>query len=163
MQPVAKERVLVVDDEPQILTALEDLLAQRFSVLMTSTGEEALRTLESERDIAVVITDQRMPRMTGDELLTRMASWPDTQRILLTGFADLASVVRAVNEGKISSYVTKPWAPEDLLLKVQSAAEHFRVVRELAVERQRLRDQTRVLNSILDGMADGVIAVDWAR
>src|SRR6476646_8005390 len=131
MQSIAKERVLVVDDEPQVRVALEDLLCDRFTVLTTGSAEDALNVMSRERDIAVVITDQRMPRMNGDELLAHLGASSDAQRILLTGFADLSAVVRAVNEGKISAYVTKPWNADDLQLKVQTAADHFRLAKEL--------------------------------
>ncbi|HEX4337162.1 MAG TPA: response regulator [Polyangiaceae bacterium] len=153
MQAPAKERVLVVDDEPQVLVALEDLLSDRFTVFKTATGEDALRLMEQEQDIAVVITDQRMPRMSGDELLAKLSNWTDTQRILLTGFADLSAVIRAVNDGKIFSYVTKPWSPEDLQLKVQSAVDHFRLSKELAAERQLLHD-------LMDNIPDGIYFKD---
>jgi two-component system cell cycle sensor histidine kinase/response regulator CckA len=153
MQTVAKERVLVVDDEPQILVALEDLLSERFIVFKTDSAEGALRMMERERDIAVLITDQRMPRMNGDELLATMGTASDTQRIMLTGFADLSAVIRAVNEGRVFSYVTKPWSPQDLQIKVQTAAEHFRLARELAYERQLLHD-------LMDNIPDGIYFKD---
>ena len=148
-----KERVLVVDDEPQVLVALEDLLSEKFTVFATESAQKALDLMIRERDIAVVITDQRMPRMTGDELLQKLARAYDALRILLTGFADLSAVIRAVNEGRIFAYVTKPWDPEDLGLKVEKAVEHFRLTRELAYERQLLRD-------LMDNTPDGIYVKD---
>lgn len=135
-----KDRVLLVDDEPQVLVALEDLLADQFVVMKADSAESALRVVEAENDIAVVITDQRMPRMSGDELLTKIETRSSATRILLTGFADLAAVIRAVNSGHIFAYVSKPWQPEDLRLKVQKAADHFRLAKELAQERRLLAD-----------------------
>ncbi|HEX7672022.1 MAG TPA: response regulator [Polyangiaceae bacterium] len=149
MQSAARERVLVVDDEPQVLVALEDLLSDRYVVFKTHSAEEALGVLEQEPEIAVVITDQRMPRMSGDELLARLGVSSDAQRILLTGFADLSAVIRAVNDGRISAYVTKPWSPQDLMLKVQTAADHFRLTKDLALERQLLHD-------LMDNIPDGI-------
>jgi PAS domain S-box-containing protein len=160
MTAVARERVLVVDDEPQVLIALEDLLSERFIVLKTGTAQQALRILEQERDVAVVITDQRMPRMNGDEFLARLGSSSDALRILLTGYANLSAVVNAVNEGRIFAYVTKPWDPDDLLLRVDKAAEHFRLARELAHERELLRERTGILNAVLDSVGDGVVVSD---
>ncbi|HVU03036.1 MAG TPA: response regulator [Polyangiaceae bacterium] len=151
--PPGRNRVLLVDDEPQVLVALEDLLSDRFVVMKTGSPEQALDILKEHRDIAVVVTDQRMPKMTGDELLSRSAEASDAQRILLTGFADLSAVVRAVNEGRISAYVTKPWNPDDLQLKVQQAAEHFRLARELAYERTLLHD-------LMDNVPDGIYFKD---
>jgi diguanylate cyclase (GGDEF)-like protein/PAS domain S-box-containing protein len=135
-----KDRVLLVDDEPQVLVALEDLLSDQFVVMKADSAERALKLVDSEDDIAVVVTDQRMPRMSGDELLTKIESRSTATRILLTGFADLAAVIRAVNSGHIFAYVSKPWQPEDLRLKVQKAADHFRLAKELAQERRLLED-----------------------
>jgi signal transduction histidine kinase/response regulator RpfG family c-di-GMP phosphodiesterase len=154
-----RRRVLLVDDEPQVLVALEDLLSEEFDVLKAQSGEDALRVMRREPEIAVVITDQRMPRMTGDEFLTRLDKHAAT-RILLTGYADLSAVIRAVNEGKIFAYVTKPWNAEDLWMTVHHAAEHFHLAQELTNERQLLRAKTHLLDSILDCMGEGVVAAD---
>src|SRR5690606_13885277 len=108
-----KQRILLVDDEPQILVALEDLLSEEFVVFKADSAERALDLMGTERNIAVVITDQRMPRMTGDELSVRLRRTKGPESILVTGYADLAAVVRAVNEGQIFAYVTKPWDAED--------------------------------------------------
>ncbi len=139
----ARETILVVDDEPQVLVALEDLLSDDFLVLKSESAERALHLVEDEPDIAVVISDQRMPKMHGDELLTRLRTRIGAERILATGFADLTAVVRAVNEGQIFAYVTKPWDPEDLRMKIQRAADHFRLTRELEQERRLLEDLMR--------------------
>jgi signal transduction histidine kinase/response regulator RpfG family c-di-GMP phosphodiesterase len=157
--PLEKRRVLLVDDEPQVLVALEDLLSEEFSVLKAQSGEDALKVIRHEPEIAVVITDQRMPKMTGDEFLTRLDKHAAT-RILLTGYADLSAVIRAVNEGKIFAYVTKPWNAEDLWLTVHNAAEHFHLAQELTNERQRLQEKTHLLDSILDCMGEGIVATD---
>jgi PAS domain S-box-containing protein len=135
-----KERVLLVDDEPQMLVALEDLLNDKFTILKTSSGDEALNVLAQDLDIAVVVTDQRMPRMTGDQLLAKLDMSCTAQRILVTGFADLTAVIRAVNEGKLFAYITKPWEASDLRSKVDRAAAQFRSTRELMNERQLLHD-----------------------
>ena len=150
-----RQRILLVDDEPQVLVALEDLLSDDYVVLKTESPEKALRIVNSEGNIAVVVSDQRMPVMTGDELLSKLATSCDAARILVTGYADLSAVIRAVNDGKIFAYVTKPWSPDDLRMKVHKAAEHFRLATELAYERQ-------LLSSILDSMEDGVVALDPA-
>jgi PAS domain S-box-containing protein len=148
-----RDRVLVVDDEPQVLIAVEDLLSDQYIVLKTDSPEVALKMVRSEPEIAVVLSDQRMPKMLGDELLSKLAASSSASRILVTGYADLTAVVRAVNEGKIFAYVTKPWNPEDLRLKVAKAAEHYRLNAELTHERQ-------LLNRVLDGMEEGVVALD---
>ncbi len=156
-----KRRVLLVDDEPQVLVALEDLLSDEFCVLKAQSGEDALNLIRGEPEIAVIITDQRMPRMTGDEFLSRLEEHGAT-RILLTGYADLSAVIRAVNEGKIFAYVTKPWNADDLWLKVHNAAEHFQLAQELESERAQLQAKTRLLDSILDCMGEGIVASNRA-
>jgi PAS domain S-box-containing protein len=147
------ERVLVVDDEPQVLVALQDVLADDFQVYAADSGHSALNVLERERDIAVVVTDQRMPRMSGDELLVRMRGTSHASSILLTGFADLAAVIRAVNEGKIFAYVTKPWITPDLRLKVGKAAERFRL-------EQTLADERKLLHDLMESTPDGIYFKD---
>jgi PAS domain S-box-containing protein len=145
---VSKERVLVVDDEPQILVALEDLLSDDFTIVKSTSPENALKTIEQDPNIAVVVTDQRMPRMTGDELLAKMTGAPAVG-IMVSGFADLPAVIRAINEGRVFAYVTKPWNPEDLRFKVAKGVEHFRLARQIAHERQLLSD---LMNSSPDGI-----------
>jgi PAS domain S-box-containing protein len=146
---LSRERVLLVDDEPQVLVALEDLLSDDYTVLKSHSGEQALDLIAREPDIAVVITDHRMPRMNGDEFLARLGESIDTTRILVTGFADLSGVIRAVNDGGIFAYVTKPWNDEDLLFKVQRGVEHWRLTRELLAERRLLQD---LMNSVSEGI-----------
>ena len=148
-----KERVLLVDDEPQILTALEDLLGDDYTIFKSESPERALSLVEQNKDIAVVITDQRMPHMNGDEFLRKITQDSLALRIMVSGFADLPAVLRAVNEGKVYAYVTKPWDEEDLLRKVQTAAAHFRLAQELEYERRLLRD-------LMDNSPDGIYFKD---
>jgi diguanylate cyclase (GGDEF)-like protein/PAS domain S-box-containing protein len=148
-----KARVLVVDDEPQVLVALEDLLSDEFVVLKAESGERALRVIDDEPELAVIVSDQRMPKMCGDELLARLDGRCGATRMLVTGFADLGAVIRAVNEGRIFAYVAKPWEPGDFRLKVQRAAEHFKLAQELAQER-------RLLNDLMDNTPDGIYFKD---
>lgn len=147
--PVGKPGVLVVDDEPQVLVALEDILSDEFVVRTTSSPQQALELASDAQDLAVVISDQRMPGMTGDELLGRLSEDSLAERILVTGFADLSAVVKAVNDGRIFAYITKPWDAHDLQQKVRRAAEHYRIARELAYERQLLHD---LMQNIPDGI-----------
>lgn len=144
-----RERILLVDDEPQVLVALEDALGDTFDVNATDEPERALQLLENDADIAVVVSDQRMPRMTGDELFRRIRDRSAATRVLATGYADLQAVVRAVNDGNIFAYITKPWDSFDLLSKLQHAAERFRLARELQEERQLLDE---LMTSVPDGI-----------
>ena len=143
------ERVLLVDDEPQVLVALEDLLSDEFIVLKTESPERALNLVEQDHDIAVVISDERMPKMPGGELFARIRDSSNARRILVTGFADLSAVIRAVNDGKIFAYVTKPWDSEDLKQKVHQAADQFRLVQEVTSEHKLLQD---LMNNTPDGI-----------
>jgi PAS domain S-box-containing protein len=148
-----RNSVLLVDDEPQVLVALEDLLSDEFTVFKAETPQQALELVEHKRDLAVILSDQRMPGMTGDELLTRAHATSDATRMLVTGFADLSAVIRAVNEGRIFAYVTKPWNPGELQIMVRKAAEHFRLAQELAHERTLLHD-------LMDNTPDGIYFKD---
>jgi diguanylate cyclase (GGDEF)-like protein/PAS domain S-box-containing protein len=151
----AKQRVLVVDDEPQVLIALEDLLSDEYTVLKSDSGERAIDLMRENSDIAVVLSDQRMPQMTGDQLFSKIQDRSRASRVLVTGFADLSAVVRAVNEGRIFAYVDKPWEPERLRLTVDKAAEHYRLQQELRVSEERLR---LVVASTGSGLFDWNIA-----
>lgn len=112
--PVTKPRILLVDDEERILRSLGMLLRMHYQVFATSDGHEALDILRREK-IHVLISDQRMPVMTGTELLRQAREIaPDTIRILLTGYADADAAVAAVNEGEIFRYINKPWGPKEL-------------------------------------------------
>ncbi len=118
-----KPKVLLVDDEERILRSLGLLLRMQYQVFATSDGHEALAILKREK-IHVLISDQRMPIMSGSELLrhARQVS-PDTVRILLTGYADADAALEAVNEGEIFRYINKPWGPKELRDTIAQAAE----------------------------------------
>jgi diguanylate cyclase (GGDEF)-like protein/PAS domain S-box-containing protein len=150
---MTRDAILLVDDEPQVLVALDDTLSEHFTVVTARSAKQALDVARERRDIAVVMTDQRMPETTGDQLVAMLAAFSDATRILLTGFADLAAVIHAVNSGRIFAYVTKPWNPDDLLHRVHKAAEHFHMVKELAHERQMLHD-------LMDSVPDGIFFKD---
>jgi len=168
-----KPTVLVVDDEPRILEAMRDLLEDNFEVVSSTDAREALQVL-STATFAVILADQRMPGLTGDQFLVKARELSDATRILVTGYADISALIRAVNDGQIFTYVPKPWEPAELKVTVFKAAAHSRkmveqkaaaatVVRQqeaLAQSEAAFRRQTKILQSILDSMADGVIVVD---
>ncbi|HEX5360753.1 MAG TPA: response regulator [Fluviicoccus sp.] len=109
-----KAKVLLVDDEERILRTLGMLLRMQYDVIATTDGHEALRILQRER-IHLLVSDQRMPVMTGTQLLRQAKQVsPNTMRILLTGYADVDAAVDAVNEGEIFRYINKPWGPKEL-------------------------------------------------
>lgn len=147
-------RILIVDDEPLILKSLSRLLRRHgYQVLLANSGREGLDMLERET-VDVAISDMRMPEMNGAQFLEAVfARWPDTKRILLTGYADLESIVAAVNQGKIWRFIAKPWYDDDLLLTVQKAYGHRNLLREnvkLQHLTQTQNDQLKALNASLE-------------
>ena len=144
--------ILVVDDEVAILESLELTLGSDYRVLTAASGEEGLAILERE-DVALVIADQVMPRMSGVEFLERaIEKSPRAIRILLTGYADIGSLARAINEGRIYRYIQKPWEPDEVRLNVKRALESYALAGEnvllaaaLADANDRLRAENRTL------------------
>lgn len=125
--------ILVVDDEPASLRALRRTLSPHYPVLEAGNGSEGLALLAAQ-PVSLVVTDHRMPGLTGVEMLVRgRAAHPDVVRILLTGYADLEALAEAVNAGRVFYYLTKPWEPPDLLLAVRRGLE------SLEARRQRRR------------------------
>lgn len=165
-----KPTVLVVDDEPRILDAIRDLLEENFEVVTNTDARAALDVL-GKASFAVILADQRMPGLMGDQFLAKARELSDATRILVTGYADISALIRAVNEGQIFTYVPKPWEPGDLKTTVLKAAFHTQEMAEqkaaaetvarqqeaLARSEAAFRQQTKLLQSILDSMADGVI------
>src|ERR1700741_1210118 len=118
-------KLLLVDDEMANIRLLERLVREDYQCLTATSGEEAIQLLD-QHEVAVIITDQRMPNMTGIELLKRSAGRrPHMVRILLTGYTDLEALVEAVNCGLVYMYVSKPWKNDDLKLRVSRAVQHY--------------------------------------
>lgn len=139
-------KLLFVDDEQNILSALRRLFRPAgYDICVAGSAEEGLQILENQH-IDLVVSDMRMPQMDGAEFLKRVAkTWPDTVRILLTGYADLSSTIAAINDGHIYRYVSKPWEDSDLKLTVQHAMEQ----KFLAQEHRRLEALTQAQNAEL--------------
>ncbi len=151
------QRLLIVDDEQNILSSLRRLLRRESYELATaSTGEEALRVMK-ERPADVVISDYRMPGMTGTELLREIQSrWPDTVRIILSGYSEVNAIIAAINEGWIYKFITKPWNDEEILLSVRRAVEQYELVAEnkhMACEISRQNEELLELNKLLNQRA----------
>jgi DNA-binding NtrC family response regulator len=134
-------KIMIVDDEPANLRLLERLFRQDYKVITAGSGEEALDLL-AEHDTALLITDQRMPNMSGLELLKQTAELrPHMVRMILTGYTDVGTLVEALNSGLVYQYLTKPWSNEELRLTVTRALEHYESVRvrhELEMRNSRL-------------------------
>ena len=137
--------ILIVDDEPRVLDSLEAVLAAEFRVLRAGGGDAALEILAHE-DVAVIVTDYRMPGMTGVELLRRSLDVaPDAMRMVLTAYTDVDSLMDAINTGHIYHFIAKPWDPNELTVVVRRAAERYRLHRE----NMRLRDELQLAYNAL--------------
>jgi diguanylate cyclase (GGDEF)-like protein len=138
--------LLVVDDEPYILPTLSALLANAFDVV-TADSAEAAQQVFAARDVDLILTDQRMPRMTGIQLLEWVREHsPKTVRLLMTGYAELEDAVEAINRGQVYYYLLKPWRTEELQQILRNAAEKF----ELERNREQLLEELRRLNLELE-------------
>ena len=134
-----KHTILCVDDEADNVDALERLLRTKYKVLKATSGQDALKVLDQNR-VTLIISDQRMPKMTGVEFLSRsLKTHPDAIRILLTGYADIEVVIEAINSGQIYRYVNKPWDPVDLVNTVDKAVERYELGQELREKNQALQ------------------------
>ncbi len=134
-----KPHLLCLDDEPDNLDALERIFRKKYTVLKATTPEQAFTALDNYPALSVIISDQRMPLITGVEFLEKsIVSHPDTVRILLTGYTDIESVIDAVNKGQIYRYLTKPWDPVDLMNTVEQAHEKYFLKNELKEKNRAL-------------------------
>ena len=126
-----KARMLVVDDEPDNLDLLYRTFRRDFNVLRAESGQKALDVLAEHGEVAVIISDQRMPEMKGTEFLSKtVPEFPDTVRIILTGFTDVEDLVEAINAGQVYRYITKPWDPEQLKHVVEQAAKTYELLKQ---------------------------------
>ena len=145
-----KQKILVVDDEPDNLDLLYRTFRRDFQVLKADSGTNALEVLAKEGEVAVIISDQRMPEMKGTEFLSKtLPQFPDTVRIILTGFTDIEDLVDAINAGQVYRYITKPWDPEELKGVVQRAAETYDLLKQRTEELRRANSQMALLTSSL--------------
>lgn len=145
-----KPKMLVVDDEPDNLDLLYRTFRRDFHVLRAESGVSALSILSSEGEVAVIISDQRMPEMKGTEFLSKtVPEFPDTVRIILTGFTDVEDLVEAINSGQVYKYITKPWDPNELKAVVQRAAETYELLKQRTQELRRSQAQTALLAAIV--------------
>lgn len=144
-----KITILYVDDEENNLFSFKATFRIRYQVLVAISGEEALKILATKK-VHVIITDQRMPEMTGVDFLEKvLEKFPDPMRILLTGYADMNAVVDAVNKGKIFHYLAKPWNEEELDMTIKRAYEKYLEKAELKEMNQKLSGSNDQLEFML--------------
>lgn len=152
-------KIMIVDDEPANLRVLERLFRPNYQVVTAPSGAEALALLE-QHEVELLITDQRMPAMTGIELMTKtVAIRPQMVKILLTGYTDVGALIEALNSGLVYRYLTKPWNNDDLRTTVSRALEHYEMMKAkhlLGMENQRLRARLREIGDLA---SDGMVLV----
>ena len=144
-----KHKVLIVDDEPNVVKALKRALRREpYEMLSANSGHEALNILRRE-SADVVISDENMPGMTGSELLAVVyEKYPDTIRIILTGYASLELAIRAINEGQIYRFFTKPWNDADLAVTIRQALQQKDLIEESGRLLKAARRQSAVLKEL---------------
>jgi PAS domain S-box-containing protein len=161
MSESMRPKILIVDDEEAILETMSFTFMDPYDVLTTSDPKQALQILEENAPVAVIITDQRMPGMSGVELLRQTCErFPETIRIILTGFADAEATIQAINDGRIYGYVNKPWEPAELKALVKRAVEHHGLTRENHRLLESLRETNLFLAAVMDRLRTGAIALD---
>jgi len=149
-------KLLCVDDEKNVLRALERIfMDDDYEILTAISGEDGLAVLADNSDVQVVVSDFRMPGMNGVEFLRQVCEkYPETVRIVLSGYADTGAVVAAINEGQIYKFVSKPWSDEELRQTVAKAVEAFSLHRQnraLAAELETLKREMAQLKSRMPG------------
>lgn len=148
-KPSKKPRMLVVDDEPDNLDLLYRTFRRNFKVLRAESGVAALEVLSCEGEVAVIISDQRMPEMKGTEFLSKtVPDFPDTVRIILTGFTDVEDLVDAINAGQVYRYITKPWDPDELKHVVERASETYDLIKCQNEELHKAEKQSKLVATV---------------
>jgi len=154
-------RILIVDDEEAILETMSFTFMDLYEVFTSTDARAALDILDESAPIACVITDQRMPGMTGVEFLAEASKrHPETVRIMLTGFADADATIQAINDGHVYAYVNKPWEPDELKQVVKRAVEHNHLAAENSRLVSELRSTNFFLEAVMDRLGTGALAVD---
>jgi response regulator RpfG family c-di-GMP phosphodiesterase len=138
-----KITILYVDDEENNLFSFKAAFRIKYDISTAISGDEALKLME-KKPVHIIITDQRMPNMTGVEFLEKVIEkFPDPMRILLTGYADMGAVVDAINKGKIFHYLTKPWNEEELEMTITRAYDAY-------LEKEKLKEMNEKLGTSND-------------
>jgi class 3 adenylate cyclase len=147
--PKEAYNVLYVDDEENNLTSFRAALRRHYNIFTALSGEEGIEIL-SKNDIHVVVTDQRMPNMTGVQFLQHIPGDQDNIRIILTGFGDVESIIEAINTGMVYRYIRKPWDKDELKITIDNAIEtvmlrrnNKQLIHELQVNNEQLEQKVR--------------------
>ncbi|MFM7602187.1 MAG: response regulator [Pseudanabaena sp.] len=154
----SRSKLLIVDDEEDNLDLLQRIFHRSHLVLRAKNGFDALTILANEQDIAVIVSDQRMPMMSGTEFLSQVADhYPDTLRIILTAHTDVVDLVEAINQSKVFKYITKPFKVEDLVEVVQQATEIHKLLQlRTSKLRNELENAEAKYQSIFENAIEGI-------
>lgn len=156
MSAPKKHTLLVVDDEPDVCDSVHDLLRREFKVLRAKNADEGFRLMK-DNEVHIIMTDQRMPKVTGVELLSQIRlGHPQAVRMLFTGYADLESIIAAINQGHIFKFLKKPWQPADLEDAVREAAAEYDRLVDQAEEMLRMRTELQHLRDRLLALEEEV-------
>ena len=153
--------ILYVDDEEQNLISMKATFRKDYNVFTAIGGKEGLKVMK-EHDIQIVITDQRMPGMTGVEFLEVVVpEYPDTIRILLTGFSDVEAIIGAINSGRIFRYITKPWDENELRMTFENARQLYDLQKRnnqlLHELRQKVEEQEKTLKLFMKYVPEAIV------
>lgn len=147
MSDLTTSNILYVDDEVNNLNSFRAAMRRYYHVFTAESGEEALNIFK-QNDIQVIVTDQRMPNMTGVQFLQQLPEEPDNVRIILTGFSDMEAIIDAINTGKVYRYITKPWDKDELKITIDNAIEtamlrrnNKKLIHELQIYNEQLEDR----------------------
>lgn len=152
-----KLKLMVVDDEPDNLDLLFRTFRRDFQVFKADSALKALQLLEEEGEMAVIISDQRMPEMNGTEFLGKTVErFPDTIRILLTGYTDVEDLVEAINSGQVFKYITKPWNPEELKSVIQQASETYKFFKQRTNALRRALRRESLYNDVVSSLRESL-------
>ncbi|MBD3308625.1 response regulator [candidate division KSB3 bacterium] len=153
-----KQRILYVDDDKENLRAFRRLFRKQYDVLLAESGQEGLQILQAHAPLPVIITDQRMPEMTGIEFLDHsIRISPESIRIIITGFTDVQALIDAINTGRVYRYITKPWDEQELYVTIKRAVESYnlqvknrQLVKDLQHKNEELQQSYETLKQTQD-------------
>lgn len=152
-----RHTILCIDDEPNILKALQRLFRKEgYRILTATTAAQGLRIL-AQQCVHLVISDQRMPDMSGTQFLDRVkAEHPDTMRIILSGYTDVDAIAESINTGHIFKFFLKPWKDRELKLEIRKALQHYDLVQANRELNKRIVEQNRELTRINENLEQTV-------
>ena len=156
MKTTPKYTLLVVDDEPDVCDSVYDLLRREFNVLKARSAAEGCQLMQ-DNEVHIIMTDQRMPQISGVEFLSKVRGRnPKAVRMLFTGYADLEAVIAAINQGHVFHFLKKPWRPEELEAAVREAAVEYERLVHQSEELTRLRKELQEIHERVSALEQEV-------